>query len=156
MKFDHGKIDLLEKSEVLKIIERGSLGHLGCFSDKDVYVVPITYAFENPYIYSHSKDGKKISMMRGNPYACIEIEEIKSMFDWRSAIAWGVYEELHNDEAVTAMRLLIKKITQKIKDGSASDLELDFEAMFEDAVIYRIRIDKLSGRYEERAHSLRL
>jgi uncharacterized protein len=156
MRFDHGKIELLEENEVLKTLERGSLGHLGCFSSSEVYVVPITYVFENPYIYSHSKDGKKISMMRKNPSVCIEVEEIETMFSWQSAIAWGTYEELKNNEAATAMRLLIKKITDKIADGSASSLEVDFDAIFEDAIIYRIRIDKLSGRYEDSTSSLSL
>lgn len=156
MKFDHGKIEFLEKSEILKTLERGSLGHLGCFSADDIYVVPITYVFENSYIYSHSKDGRKISMMRKNPKVCIEVEEVRTMFDWRSAIVWGFYEELHDEDAASAMRLLIKKITQKIANGRASDLEMDFDAIFEDAVIYRIRVDKLSGRFEGRASSISL
>lgn len=155
MRFDHGKIDFLEKTDVLETLERGNLGHLGCFWANEVYVVPITYVFENPYIYSHSKDGKKISMMRQNPHVCIEVEEIRDMFSWRSAIAWGEYEELRGDEATTGMRMLIKKITHEIANGKSSPLEMDFDALFEEAVIYRIRVNKLSGRFEGNLHALR-
>lgn len=155
MRFDHGKIDFLEKTDVLDTLESGSLGHLGCFLAGEIYVVPITYVFENPYIYSHSKDGKKISMMRRNPHVCVEVEEIHDMFSWRSAIAWGKYEELHGDEAAMAMRMLIRKITHEMANGKSSSLEMDFDALFEDAVIYRIHVSKLSGRFEGNLHALR-
>lgn len=148
MKFDHGEIDFLEKEAVLETLNQGSIGHLGCFSKDDIYVVPITYAFEYPYLYSHSRDGKKILMMRDNPRVCVEVEDVRNLFQWRSVIAWGTYEELHGDDAATAMRVLIQKITHQLVNGKASDLEMDFDAMFEDAVIYRIHINKLSGRSE--------
>lgn len=148
MDFDHGKIEYMDENETTMTLARGSLGHLGCFFGDEIYVVPITYVFENPYLYSHSKDGKKISMMRKNPRVCVEVEEVHALFDWKSVIAWGVFEELHGDEAAYGMRTLIKKIVAERADGKASELELDFDALFEDAVIYRIRIYKTTGRFE--------
>jgi hypothetical protein len=148
MEFEHGNINALDQNEMLRTLEQGKVGHLGCFSKNEVYVVPITYVFENPYIFSHSRDGKKIALMRKNPRVCVEVEEVHNVFEWKSVIAWGKFEELQDEFASRAMRLLIKKIVGSNKDLKMSPLAIDFAAMLESAVIYSIHVEKITGRFE--------
>ena len=144
----HGEIGTLGAAETLKLLELGSIGHLGCSKNEEVYVVPITYAFDDGYLYSHAKPGKKIEMMRKNPRICIQVEEVQNLFQWKSAIAWGRFEELKGDRAARAMRLLIKKIGDKQGKGPGSPLEFDIEALLETAVIFAMKIEKTTGRSE--------
>lgn len=144
----HGEIKNLDSSECYQILERGRIAHLACHVQDEIHLVPITYSFVDGYLYSHSKLGKKIEIMRKNPRVCLQVEEIQDFFKWKSIIAWGLFEELKGDTATTAMRSLIKKITEGESGKLRSDLELDLTAMLESAIIYRIKVEKITGRYE--------
>jgi nitroimidazol reductase NimA-like FMN-containing flavoprotein (pyridoxamine 5'-phosphate oxidase superfamily) len=144
----HGNIKSLPKEEVFKLFERGHFGHLACHHRNDLYLVPVTYAFHEGFIYSHSALGKKINIMRSNPQICIQVEEVESFFRWKSALAWGEFEELKDEEAARAMRILIKSFSEKEGSAPISELEADFSAQLENAIIYRIKILDFSGRSE--------
>lgn len=148
MKPNHGQIWPLEQKESIELIERNRFGHLACHSIDDIYVVPITYAAEGGYIYSHSREGKKIEMMRNNPYICIQVEEVQEFNKWKSVIAWGEFEELSGDMATLGMRMLLRRVLSVEKQKQRSELEIDFSAQLESAVIYRMRMQKMTGRLE--------
>ncbi len=148
MQTHHSNITSLQAEGINKIFERGQLAHLGCYANKEVYIVPITYVYLEGFLYSHSQPGKKIKMMRKHPDICIQVEEVQNYFQWKSAIAWGRYEELEGDQAAAAMRLIIRKIAKNMNERQISELEVDLEAMLETAVIYRMRIKKATGRFE--------
>ncbi len=148
MKPHHGEIKILDSEESIKLLEKNRFGHLACHTSDDIYLVPITYTFEDGYIYSHSKLGQKINMMRKNPHVCVQIEEVQDFFQWKSVIAWGQFEELKGDEATTAMRRLIHKMIKDEADKRRSELEVDLSAQLESAIIYQIKVEKLTGRCE--------
>ncbi|MFN8791911.1 MAG: pyridoxamine 5'-phosphate oxidase family protein [Bdellovibrionales bacterium] len=148
MKPHHGEIKSLNSSESIKLLEQNRFGHLACHTKDDIYLVPIAYAFEDGCIYSHSKLGKKIEMMRKNPQVCIQVEEVENFYQWKSVIAWGRFEELIGDEAIIAMRRLIQKVAEKEDATKRSELEIDLSAQLESAIIFRIRIERSTGRYE--------
>lgn len=148
MKTQHGVIPKLDSKAIIEVLQRGYIGHLGCSINDEIYVVPISYVFDEGYIYSHSRQGKKIEIMREHPNICIQVEEIKNYFDWRSIICWGRFEELDGDEADRAMRLMIEKIIEKEGDQHVSALEVDLKAVLESSIMYRMKIEKSSGRYE--------
>ena len=130
MKPFHGNINALSEVESFQLLEKKTFAHLACHHDR-IYVLPISYAFEDGTIYSHSKLGEKIEIMRKNSSICIQVEEIKNFFHWKSVIAWGKFEELKDDRASAAMRLLIRKVAVKGEGDAISSLELDFTAQFE-------------------------
>lgn len=149
MKTEHEEIGSLNSEEIVKVFESGCFGHLGCYANGEVYIVPITYVYSDGYLYSHSQLGKKIEIMRDHPKICIQVEEVQNYFQWKSVIGWGHYEELDNDEAVTAMRLLINRIVKSEGvGGKVTDFEVDVKAMFDTAIIYRMKIEKSTGRFE--------
>ena len=79
----------LDKSQIDDLLKSELIGRVGCFDGNKVYVVPITYAYDNGYIYGHTKDGLKIQMMRNNPNVCFEIDWMKDMSNWKSVIVYG-------------------------------------------------------------------
>lgn len=144
----HGEIKTLSTTEIMKLLEKSRYAHLACHNKDEVYLVPITMAFQDGYIYSHSGAGHKIDLMRQNPNVCVQAEEVSDFFHWKSVIAWGKFEELKGDEALQGMRWLIRKVVDKEPTQKKSDLELDMSALLETQIIYRIKIDKATGRYE--------
>lgn len=148
MKPHHGEIKNLNSEDCHKLLQRNRFGHLACHVKDDIYLVPITYTFEDGYIYSHSRLGQKIQMMRKNPHVCVQVEEVDDFFRWKSVIVWGRFEELKDDEAKIAMRRLIQNVAVSADGNRRSELETDFAALLEMAIIYRIKIERSTGRYE--------
>ena len=118
--------------------------------------MPITYVFDGDAVYGHSADGLKIRMMRANPRVCFEVDQRENLANWRSVVAWGVYEELQGKDAVAALQLLVSRLmplvmteTLRLPDGPASSgvtLVVDPPK----SIIYRIRLIERTGRYEKR------
>lgn len=150
MKPYHNPIENLKSNRSVQLLERNKFAHLACHSGNDIYLVPISYFFEDGYLYSHSRQGHKIDMMRNNPNVCIQVEEVQDFFHWKSVVAWGHFEELKDDEATFAMRRLIQNFVNNEK--RKSELEIDFAAQLESAIIYRVKIDRITGRYEDGEH----
>lgn len=146
MKPNHGEIESLSSRENISLIERNKFAHLACHNKDEVYLVPISYVFIDGYIYSHSKPGHKIDLMRKNPNVCFQVEEVTDFFHWKSVVLWGKFEELFGDAATNAMRRLIREFSSD--DKRRSELEIDFAAQLESSIMYRIKIDKTTGRAE--------
>src|SRR5579859_3007022 len=70
-------------------------------------IVPVTYVYDGgDYVFSHSADGHKIAAMRKNTRVCFEVEQIRSVANWRTVVARGTFEELPRDAEERAMDLL--------------------------------------------------
>ena len=132
--------------------------------------VPVTYAYNNGYIYGHTKDGLKIRMMRNNPNVCFEIDCMKNMKNWKSVIAYGTFEELKGDDAKNGLEILLKSIMSILSETSSqiehqSHNNIDVEAFaFQqsfltpflhshdnenyETVVYRIKVDEFRGKFD--------
>jgi uncharacterized protein len=139
------------------ILHDGMIGRIGCYADKKVYVVPVTYVYDKGYIYAHSQEGMKVTMMRRNPSVCFEVDFVQDMANWRSVVIWGEFQELTNDkEQKAAMRMLADRLLPFVDSESTRPPESPEPAPHEvvkppRAVFYRIKIEKMTGRYEKTA-----
>jgi uncharacterized protein len=109
----------LDKSQIDDFLKSQLIGRLGCSDGNKVYVVPITYAYNNGYIYGHTKDGLKIQMMRNNPNVCFEIDWMKDMSNWKSVIVYGTFEELKGEDANNGLEILMKSIMHNLDRKSS-------------------------------------
>lgn len=136
----------LSNDHARKLFESARVAHLGCIVNGEPYVVPISCILEGNYLYSHSLDGMKISAMRENPRACVQVDEIESEFLWRSAIAFGIYEEVTNpDERAEILNKLFR--TFPLLTPVESTLAED--GLAQKVIVFRIRIDRLTAVSEE-------
>jgi uncharacterized protein len=148
-------IGVLDDSEIDRLLRIENIGRLGCCADGRTYVVPVMYAFADGCIYGHSRAGRKIETMRANPRVCFEVDRIVNLTNWRSVIAWGSFEELQGDEAVTAMEHLLVKFGPLVVGSSSvpwHGLSAPLVNMAHLAVthgiVYRIRLVERTGRFE--------
>jgi hypothetical protein len=106
------------------------------------YVVPINCHFEDNCLYSHSLPGLKISGLRENPQACVQVDEIESDLHWRSAIAFGKFEEITkpNERADVLAKLLGRfPLLTPVESAIAVDGSVP------EVIVFRIRIERLTG-----------
>ncbi|REJ79437.1 MAG: pyridoxamine 5'-phosphate oxidase family protein [Acidobacteria bacterium] len=132
----------LTSDEAREILAAKHFAHLGCVLDDGTpYVVPVNYFFEDGSIYIHSLEGKKLDALRNNRSACVQVEDIRSPFKWKSAIAFGEFEEIEEPakRARIVKQLLRHFSTLTPVEGAADDTAA------EDLVVFRIRIDRLTG-----------
>jgi len=138
----------LNKREIIDLLERQFIGRLGCHADGETYVVPVNYAYQNNAVYAHSGEGKKIEMLRANPKVCFQVDEIDSMFKWKSVILWGTFEELKGEERQQAMQGLILRIMPKTDDPSRAPSHAISSSLYDSLIVYRINIKEATGRFE--------
>ena len=139
-------IKTLNDQDARKLFQSARVARLGCIVNGEPYVVPISCVLDGNYLYSHSLNGQKISALRKNPRACVQVDEIESELEWRSAIAFGRYEEVTNpderaevlNKLFRAFRLLTPVESTIARDGLALEV-----------IVFRIRIDRFTAVSEE-------
>ena len=140
----------LTREECLEVLRRNNLGRLACVEDGQPYIVPVSFHIDGDYVYGFSTLGQKVRWMRANPSVCLEVEEIEHRTHWTTVLVFGSYEELTDAAEDAAARL------------RAQELFATRERWWEPAigktplkephagVIYRIRMNRLSGRKASR------
>ncbi len=145
----------LNREQIDNLLRSQVLGRLGCQANGQIYVVPITYAYDGEYLYLHTKEGLKTELMRANPQVCFEVDHIENMANWQSVIFWGTYEELEGEEADNALRYLSNRMVPLVtsetyrphyglhqKPAGRMDARTKM-------VVFRIKMDQATGRYEK-------
>lgn|SRR5574341_119653 len=137
-------IGKLGDADSLAILREGSLGRLGCIADGVPYVVPINYLFDGKDVYIHTLPGKKVDALRANPRVCLQVDEIKDEYHWRSVIAYGTYEEI-SDEKIR------EEILVKLFDRlpNMTPVESRLAKGLKETIVFRIKVNKITGVEED-------
>lgn len=138
----------LNKKELIDLISNQVIGRLGCSSADETYIVPINYVYRDNAIYAHSGPGKKIDMMRKNPKVCFQVDNIIDTFRWKSAILWGNFTELFEEERQQAMQGIIHTImpltdrpTEETSHGISPEKQTSI-------IVFKIELAKVTGKFE--------
>jgi len=144
---------VLSETEILNLLHSAFFGRLGCIVEGRPYVVPISYIVDGNDIYSHSLVGTKISAMRENPSVCIQVDKIETALHWTSVLAFGTFEELTNDED---RQRIINKLLYRFPLLTPVESTLAQDPASAEVVVFRIKIDKLTGVAEGESTELEL
>ena len=144
----------LSLDEIERVLESNVIGRIGCSGDNRIYVVPVTYVYENDSVIGHTAEGLKIELLRKNPACCFQVDEVQNISSWRSIIAWGRFEELKDEEAEKALAKLVEKLGplmpnedgQLARMGPISSSRVSTQRY--NSIVYRIRLTEKTGRYE--------
>lgn len=116
--------EVTDINEILQIVNKAKILHLGLFDAEYPYIVPLHYGYEykdgNLIFYIHTaKEGYKLDLIRRNRNVCVELEcdvELIPMDDipckysstFASVIGKGYAEILHDEqEKITGLKLLM-------------------------------------------------
>lgn len=132
----------LSTDEAREVFQVARVARLGCIVNEDPYVVPINCFLEGDSLYSHSLPGLKIDGLRENPRACVQVDEIDADFAWRSAIAFGKYEEISKPNERSAV---ITKLLSRFPMLTPVESALAVDGSPPEVIVYRIRIERVTG-----------
>ncbi|MBP7558288.1 MAG: pyridoxamine 5'-phosphate oxidase family protein [Chitinophagaceae bacterium] len=142
-------------SEIDELLAKQLVGRLGCHANGVTYVVPVSYAYDGQFVYVHSFEGRKVNMLRNNPDVCFQVDDTRDLSNWKSAVCWGVYEELEDkSDRDTAIEKLNARILPVI---SSETMHVSPVWPFTDdseqvhGVVFRIRVTEKTGRFEKSA-----
>jgi nitroimidazol reductase NimA-like FMN-containing flavoprotein (pyridoxamine 5'-phosphate oxidase superfamily) len=133
---------MLNNDEVSRLFQAARVARLGCIVNGEPYVVPVNCHLEGDSLYSHSLPGLKITGLRENPSACVQVDEIESDLHWSSAIAFGKYEEITKpNERADILNKLLHKFPMLTPVESA----ITIEGSPAEVIVFRISIERLTG-----------
>ena len=136
----------LNEEQATTLLTTESVGRLGCITDSGPYIVPINYYFENNCIYSHSLAGMKISALRLDPRACLQVDQVEGDLGWRSVLAFGNYEEIKSQSERSE---ILNKLLRHFPMLTPVESALAEDAGGSHVIVYRIRIDRITGTAED-------
>jgi nitroimidazol reductase NimA-like FMN-containing flavoprotein (pyridoxamine 5'-phosphate oxidase superfamily) len=149
----------LDAQQIDNLLLSQSIGHLGCTSSNKPYVVPITYLFDEDNIYCQTWPGLKLTTMRNNPLVCFEVYRHTDMFNWESAVVWGQFEELSDEEAFDARTPLFEHVFQLMTPAVTHAHEHTDMLIVNDEnrykpIMFRIKITEKTGCFRNTRSSL--
>ena len=139
----------LTREQCLEVLMRASVGRLACARYGQPYIVPVSFYFDgtDTCLYSFSTVGQKIRWMRENPRVCVEVDEIGDHMHWTTVIVIGRYEEIPAGTGAGGAQSRALELFQQRSDWwfpAAGKLAAGDD--HDTPVVYRIHIDKVSGR----------
>jgi uncharacterized protein len=137
-------IGKIGNTDALAILRDGTLGRLGCIAADWPYVVPVNYYFDGENIYIHTLPGKKLDALRANPRVCLQVDEIKDSYNWRSVIAYGTFEEVSSEET---RENVLTKLYSKLPH--MTPVESRLVKGMTGTIVFRIKVEEVTGMAEE-------
>lgn len=145
----------LNDLEIKNVLSSQVLGRLACTDGKQPYIVPLTYTYDGEYIYGQINEGMKLDLLRKNPKICFEVDMMNDMRNWKSVLVFGEFQELKNKDAEKARHILLDRVFPLMTSSTIHTHEHEEKGKIDDSnrvkhIMYRIRIKKLTGRFEKR------
>jgi uncharacterized protein len=106
--------------------------------------VPVNYYFDGENIYIHTLPGKKLDALRANPRVCLQVDEIKDAYNWRSVIAYGTFEEISNEET---QENVLTKLYSRLPH--MTPVESMLVKGSKGTIVFRIKVEEVTGMGEE-------
>lgn len=133
---------MLSDEAARHLFHEARIVRLGCIVNGEPYVVPINCHLEGDYLYSHSLYGMKISGLRENPRACVQVDEIESDLRWKSAMAFGRFEEVtKSSERADILSKLLGRFPMLTPVESA----IAIDGSSPEVIVFKIKIERLTG-----------
>lgn len=145
----------LNDIEIDELLKTQIVGRLGCVAENRMYIIPISYSYDGEFIYAHTGIGMKLDIMRKNPKVCFQVDNTLDLGNWRSALAWGDFEELTTKEGQDKAMSALSHRTLPIITSETMRLSSQFPFNDENSsgiegVFFRIRVSEKTGRFEKR------
>jgi nitroimidazol reductase NimA-like FMN-containing flavoprotein (pyridoxamine 5'-phosphate oxidase superfamily) len=152
--------EITHVSEKIEVIEKNKVCRLALSENDRPYIVPLNYgySFENGALtlYFHSaKEGKKLEIIRKNPWACFEIDGDAGLIEgdkpceysyaFQSVIGTGRIAFMETPEE---KRMALNKLMRHM---TGSDEAYDFpEKALAAVAVYKMEVEEFTGKEKKR------
>ncbi|MFS8065085.1 MAG: universal stress protein [Byssovorax sp.] len=154
-----GFVGELAPEQCEQLLRMEILARFCCHAGGRLYLLPMTYAYDDGAVYFRSAEGTKVRMMRESPAVCLQVDHIQDMVSWRSVIAWGTFRELQGAEASDGLRRIMGRLFGWMDEAEGRpapsyahlDSSTDHRALSlgRGEVVGRIEVTEMTGRYQQ-------
>ena len=134
----------LGQDEITAILARNRVGRIAFSMHDRVDIQPIHYVYSQGWIYGRTSHGAKLSALGKNKWVAFEVDEVVSLFDWRSVVVHGGFYVLEADSTPDAQATHARALDLLRRLLPATFRE-DDPVPYRD-VIFRIAVQESSGR----------
>jgi nitroimidazol reductase NimA-like FMN-containing flavoprotein (pyridoxamine 5'-phosphate oxidase superfamily) len=107
----------LDRSAIDALLGRQAVARLAYTHRDRVDIEPVHIVYADGWLYLRTQPGTKVATLHHHPWVALEVDEVRALFDWESAVVRGrlhVLEDGPHEEgrvryraAVTALRALV-------------------------------------------------
>jgi hypothetical protein len=144
--------EIADRAEVLEVLSRAPVVHLGLAAGDQPYVVPLFFALDGETVYLHTgREGRKMDMLAANPRVCLQAEvgvELRPAADpcrwsarYQSVVGFGTAELVPDGpEKRRALAVLMDRYAGGGSDWSFPPDKLDATA------VVKVVLEEFCGR----------
>jgi len=128
----------------LALLRREMVGRMAFSFHDRVDITPIHYVYANKWLFARTSHGEKMLTIAHAPWVALEVDEVKSVFEWKSVVVHGTVYLAERDAGPSEARRwrtgieLLKRIVPGT--GTTHD-PVAFRSL-----VFGIHVDSLSGR----------
>ena len=134
----------LSRDDAIALLTRNHVGRLAfAFRDR-VDIEPISYVYEDGWIYARTSPGTKLTTVHHTPYVAFEVDEVRDRKHWTSVVVRGTIYFIEpergpvdEDAYEAALRVL-----RSADAGILTDEDPTPHRRY----LFRIHVDEVSGR----------
>jgi nitroimidazol reductase NimA-like FMN-containing flavoprotein (pyridoxamine 5'-phosphate oxidase superfamily) len=134
----------LARPEIEALLRRHHVGRIAFTDGRRVDIEPIGYVYDDGAIYGRAAPGTRMKALSGEPWVAFEVDEIRSAYDWESAVVKGTVYIVEPGPA-PAMREHYDKALRTIRSVMPEALTERDPAPAR-TILFRIHIDEMEGR----------
>jgi uncharacterized protein len=134
----------ISQDECKDLLNRVSVGRLGCSLENQPYVIPISFVYEPEHLYVFSTLGQKIKWMRQNPKVCLQTDQGEDHSNWTSVVLSGTFFELRESAEKEHARKRLAKFSDWWQMPLAERRERTSDLSIV-PILFRIDIASMSG-----------
>lgn len=135
---------MLDRDEIEAVLRRNHVGRLAYSLHDRVDIEPISYVFDQGWIYGRTSHGSKLTTIAHHRWVAFEVDEAKGAFDWLSVVVKGAFYLVgphttdRDDPAFAHGVALLRALVPET-------LTANDPTPFRDSV-FRIHLDEVTGR----------
>jgi uncharacterized protein len=84
----------LSTDECRALLARHHVGRLAYAYKQRVDIEPLHYVMDGEWIYLRTAHGSKLAMLEHSPWVALEVDEVRSLFEWESVVIHGSVQVL--------------------------------------------------------------
>lgn len=95
----HVRVDVraLSRDDALALVAQHHIGHIGLGIHDLIRVELTPYVYADDWLYMRAVVGEDLEVLTRHPWAAFEVDEVESVYDWRTVEMSGAVEILSSD-----------------------------------------------------------
>jgi uncharacterized protein len=134
----------MQPAEAKALLARLHVGRIAFSFHDRVDIEPIHYVYEDDWIYGRTSPGMKLMTIRHNRWVAIEIDEVESLFEWKSVVVRGGFYVLSPDgpeHERDAWQRGVELLRRLVPGTLTEEDPVPFRT-----VLFRIAVQEITGR----------